>query len=272
MATAKRPVATRATRRAPAASADAPKPSATADPSFSFHWRISYRTVDAGWHTQRPMTDAIIDALATTQVWDHLPRLGPGADLTKPRGTPAAVKKAIATGKSRFVFTSDAPDIDMWGDGATAYLELEYGRRALHVTCALKQPVIGELGAKALDDLYTFARAYHDRIDHRAFVTAGKAWTTWDQNDPLPKRNATWELRAFGDVLEPSRPADDERDGMWTDAQAIAKGKPPGATREVHGDLVMLRWIDDPSDPAAANRATNAHQKWLLSILTTTAL
>lgn len=270
MATAKRPSASRATRRTPATSDGAPKAAAPADPSFSFHWRISYRTVDAGWHTQRQMTDAIIDALATTQVWHHLPRLGGGADHTKPRGTPAATKKVIASGASRFVFTSDAPDIDMWGEGATAYLELEYGRRALHVTCALKQPLIGELGAKALDDLFTFARAYYDLIERKAYVTAGKAWTTWDRNDPLPKRQATWELRALADVLEPSRPADDERDGMWIDAQAIAKAKSPGVSRESHGDLLMLRWIDDPSDPAAANRATSAHQKWLLGILKTT--
>ncbi|MBL8620405.1 MAG: hypothetical protein JNK64_03850 [Myxococcales bacterium] len=214
MATAKRPSASRATRRTPATSDGAPKAAAPADPSFSFHWRISYRTVDAGWHTQRQMTDAIIDALATTQVWHHLPRLGGGADHTKPRGTPAATKKVIASGASRFVFTSDAPDIDMWGEGATAYLELEYGRRALHVTCALKQPLIGELGAKTLDDLFTFARAYYDLIERKAYVTAGKAWTTWDRNDPLPKRQATWELRALADVLEPSRPADDERDDV----------------------------------------------------------
>lgn len=57
---------------------------------------------------------------------------------------------------------------------------------------------------------------------------------------------------------------------MWIDAQAIAKAKSPGVSRESHGDLLMLRWIDDPSDPAAANRATSAHQKWLLGILKTT--
>ena len=259
MATVKRP-ATKAT------TAKAVEP----DASFSFHWRISYRTVDAGWHTQRPMTDAVIDALASTNLWGRLAKVGVGAAKKQPRGTPAAAKKVIASGKSRFVFVDDAPDVDMWGEGATSYLELEYGRRALHVTCALKPPTID---AAALDDLYTFAASFHDRIDQRAWVTAGKAWTTWDKNDPLPRRSASWELRALGDVLEPSRPADDDRDGMWIDAKAIATAKPPpGVERTVHGGLVMLRWLMDPSDPVAANAACGAHQKWLLSILKTTAL
>lgn len=226
------------------------------------------RFVERNWAKQKALVEPFVDAVARTALWDHLPLLSVAGAAAKPRGSTAAIKTAFRSGASRYALLQGGKTI--YSDDTTAFFELVISPRSADITTAVRGNTLAVLGKRALDDFFTILRSLHDDLDGSAHVVVATAGTDWDNNAPSSKLSADWPLRDIADVLEPSRPKKDEDDVFWDAAQAIAKAKPPaGVTRTTHGGLIMLRWVDDPSDAPAANAAAVKHEAWIKGLVKT---
>jgi hypothetical protein len=249
-----------------------PEAEKRAKASPQLRWFLHLRFVDRDWVSQRANTDAIVEALAGTPLWGHLDQLGAGSGVSAPRGNVAAVKKTLASGKARYHFVrGEATAITL--DRSEAWVAAEVSPRSVLFTSCVRGGVLAELGARALDSFVQLATGLHDALRGKAHVTQGFAWPAVEGRIHRPSRNADWQLLAIVDILEPTRPAAQDPDFLLEAARAIAGATaPPEATSTRHGELLILRWLDDPSDLAAADAAAARRERWLIDQIETTPL
>ena len=230
----------------------------------------SYSTlyfVEKGWSKQKKLVEPLVDAFSATELWEHLPLLSVADSAAKPRGTVSAVKTAFMSGKNEYSLLLGG-DTTL-SDETTAYMTVEYGSAGIQILTCVQNESVESLGKIALDDFFTILSALHDSLKAHAHLVRAVAWTDWDDNTPDSELNCAWPLRAIADVVEPGRPKADDQ--FWEAAQTIATSKPPArVTRSTHKGLVMLRWIDDPTDAAAADAAAVKHEAWIKTLLETT--
>lgn len=248
---------------------DAP---ASTDESLEYRWYLDFLFVEAGWSKRRDLTDPLVDALAGTATWELANLYGHDFEDATARGTLTAVKKQLASGKARHRFVHHAASPARYVDDTDAFIELEVTPRYLSIMCMVRREPLARLRSRALDDFFALARGLHQAWAGNAHVTKGAAWTTSKRNDPPGPRSGSWEMRAIADALEPARPPTREGDPLLLAAQAIAAAAvPEAATREDFRGLVLLRWVDDPSDGPAANAAATQHERWLVDVIETAA-
>ena len=231
----------------------------------------SYSTLyfdKSGWSKQKKLVEAFVDALSTTALWEHLPSLSVGGAAGKPRGSVSAVKTAFMSGRNEYSLLRGGDTAT--SKSTTAYVTIEYGAAGVQITTGVQGTDVEMLGQIALDDFFTMLCAVHDRLKAHAHVVRATAWTDWNENTPEPELRCKWPLRAIADVAEPDRPKTDG-DKFWEAGHTIANAKPPArVTRTTHGGLVMLRWVDDPTDAAAADAVAVKHEAWVKTLLETT--
>jgi hypothetical protein len=229
----------------------------------------SYSTlyfVEAGWSKQKKLVEPLVDALSATGLWQHLPLLSTAGSTAKSRGSDTTVKTAFMSGKNEYSLLCGGDTT--FDESTTAYVTIQYGSAGVQISTCVRDESVETLGKIALDDFFTMLSGLHDRLKPHAHVVRATAWTEWNDNTPDSELTCAWPLRAIADVVEPGRPKKDDR--FWEAAQTIATAKPPArVSRSTHGGLVMLRWIDDPMDAAAADAAAVKHEAWIKTLLDT---
>jgi hypothetical protein len=227
----------------------------------------SYSTLyfnETGWSKQKKLVEPLVHAFVGTALWEHVGLLCIGSRKAKPRGDVAAISAALMTGKSQYAFI-DAGDT-VFSDETSAYSKIEIGLGAVQITTCVRGAPLAALRHRALDDFFTMLCALHDDLNGAAHVVCATAWTDWCDNTPAGEGRFNWPLRAIGDVVEPGRPRND--DIFWDAGRAIASAAPPsGVMRATHGGLVMLRWIEDPTDAPKSNAAAISHAGWIKTIV-----
>lgn len=81
--------------------------------------------------------------------------------------------------------------------------------------------------------------------------------------DPVEECDVAWIPDAVVRLVSRRFPQQ-HRLGRSSQAAALREGElPPGVTRELHGDLAVIRWVQDVSDVEAVRSALDLQLEWL---------
>jgi hypothetical protein len=234
------------------------------------------RVTPEGWWRDPATLQTVIGALATTERWRELEVLGVNYQPGAPLGSPADVARAIAAGgPGLYNLARGGPRQAMFSDQTSAWMQIGVGREVLKVISRVGGDVLARLGPAAIDDLVDAVAEIRAALDGRAQVLEMHVRPTalgkLSYPRPLPHRRAAIPLSAVVDVVESDPPADRPDRGPARAARAIARAEvPPGGSRVTLGNLLIIRWVDDPSDPVAVCKAAAAHEAWLAPLIETT--
>lgn len=234
------------------------------------------RVTPGGWWRDPAALQIVIGALATTERWPYFEVLGIDYQAGAPFGSPADVARALADGgPGLYNLARGGPPQAMFAEETDAWMQIGVGTELLKVISYVGGDVLARLGPAAIDDLVDAIAEIRAALGGRARLLEMHARPTalgkLSYPRPQPHRRAAIPLSAVVDVIELDPPTGGPDAGPARAARAIAGAEiPPGVSRVTLGKLLIVRWIDDPSDPVAVCKAAAAHESWLAPRVETT--
>lgn len=235
-------------------------------------WFVDLRFAEPEWFQDRARVRALVDGLAAA-AWfrefdvfarDHQP----GAAI----GSLDAVRDAIASGETgNAIFARGEPRMTVDIDQAEAALSIDVNVGRVELRLWLAAAAVTRLGAAALDDMIGFVLAWRATVPD---VLVANALAFPRPTDGLPYRRtrplriANRALDAVVDVVDRTAPS---AGPLWgPDSLAMAAAPVPATAERIErGDLVVVRWVRDPSDLVAMAEACSRHEQWLIPLVPT---
>lgn len=154
-------------------------------------------------------------------------------------------------------------------DEAEAALSIDVNDGRLELRLWLAAPAVRRHGRRCLDDMIAIVLAWSELLPE-VLVANARAFPRPTDGLRYPRtrplRIANRALDAVVEIVDRRSPAEGP---LWgPDSLAIAAAPTPaGVTRIERGPLVVLRWIEDPSDLSAMADACSRHEQWLLPLV-----
>jgi hypothetical protein len=225
------------------------------------------------------MTDRVVDAVAKTIWWPRLDVVGVSSMPGRPRGTIADVKDLVAkTGHG----CKGSTRITLAEGGANAALALEAASwfaidvmpSYLQLGAETTGEALREMGSASLSDVIALSLQLNTEWKDLAHFQSGVAFPTGEfaRKYPRvqPRRTADRPLHAIVDILDPTYEAYDGKDWHIPQTRAVAAAAAPtDMARSEHDGVVVMRWIEDPSDPEATMAAARRHELWMSGVIET---
>ena len=207
---------------------------------------------DLVWHRDLRMMASLIEALEPNGLWFDFRRVS--LENEDPvRLDPKKLAKAIADWEAGSVELeeSDAEEL--------AFVGIDTGG----ILCRLRlhSPNIDARRKDMLDRIIGWARVAATLIGDRARIRNGSIYS-FDLPSDLPepaREHPMVRLRTLVDFVGIRWSQENVPELM---AAALDGPLPAGASRLRYGDLLVLRWLDDPTDPDEHVRASLRQQTW----------
>jgi hypothetical protein len=208
------------------------------------------RGADEAWHAKIPFASRALELAHTHGLWFDFKFLETSTRNAKPTND-----RQLTTGAKRWKDGS-------WTIGSSAEIleqpYLQVGLRANAAEIKIRTP---GASTELLDGWTALCRNLHEDLADVQVSWKGIVYSP-DLRYPLRRPPLWHELHRFGllmDVL------DLRAVRKWipeTEEAVRSAALPPGATRIVDGDLYVLRWIDDPSDPVSQAIGCVRQEEW----------
>lgn len=181
-----------------------------------------------------------------------------------PIGSVAELRAQASTWRYELVdLLSEEDDLD-----PDCEVILNLGANAIDASVCLGGPDLARIADRLVERagrwVAHFCRALPDSVHLR------EGWLVPYRGDyprPRPPRTSTWNLDGICHYLG-QRWLQRTGDGALLE-RLLREPLPPGATREVDGDAVLLAFTRDVRDAAAVARARAAHEQWISGIVPT---
>lgn len=247
--------------------------------SFAINWLIWFRFADERWVDDRTMTDRVVDAVAQTAWWPRMSVVGVSSMPGKRLGTVKDAKDLVAKvghgcqGSTRITMAEGDAKAAL-GLDAASWFAINVMPGYLQLGAEATGEALRELGAAALSDVIALAIELNRTWTDRAHFQSGVAFPTGEfarKYPPvLPRHTADRPLHAVVDILDPTVEPYDAKDWHVPQTRAVAAATPPSdVARSEYGGVVVMRWIDDPSDPEATMAAARRHETWMRGVIET---
>jgi len=238
-------------------------------------WYIELRLADARWWTDPEAMATVVAAVAATARWKELEVIGAAYRPGTPLGPPADVVRQLASGgPGLYNLARGGPRHATYGDETEAWLQIGIAEHVLKLISHVRGDVLDRLGPAAIDDMVTAIARIRSELGDRVRVLEMHARPTalgelsYPHLISAPPPDTATPLSAVVDVVE-QEPARELPEGaLARTARLIAAAEvPTGATRQSIGELVVVRWVDDPRSPIEICQAAARHEAWLVGIL-----
>lgn len=219
-------------------------------------WVASYTLSDERWFHDPGRIADVLDALAATAYWPWLEVMGTG-HRGEPMGDRDAVQRRLVGSHASWILAQGDTRTDIIGPQKDAWVKIDMAPGYLGLGAGARRGVLDALKARAIDDfvdvLHTLRRRWADRaVLDAATCTPDRDFSVVPSTRP---RVSNRPLHAIVDVFDPV---------TSKHGPALARATPPpGSQRTERDGLVTLRMLADPSDVAAAQRASHAHEAWI---------
>jgi len=257
-------------------------------PRYEVTWHVSFRFPFAEqrdtWIEAPDGAAALLGALTRTSLWPLFDVVGRDHDEGVPIDRSAegmrALEQRIAV-KGVTTFARGPAQAAMFLDESELAARITVRSDALELQIPASGAALERLGPAFLDEIIEliagFYAPWHGKVQiaHAVAVPSGLSHPR-----PRPPRTARRYVAAIVDILAPSAPRPDEPlpgfDFVGEAQRLAATPLParsaalPGVQRLQHGELLIDRWVDDPSDRAAVSAAAGRHERWLTPLVETT--
>jgi hypothetical protein len=245
------------------------------DDPFGIIWLADFRMKDERWANRAELL-AIAEAFAATGWWDEIDFVGrhskPGEKFET---TDELADFLLAGGQARNFLAAGSPKAAMMGEGSDCYVKIDVmGDGWLTLGAGASGGGLARLGRRAADDFIELVVTLRDRwkgrghLDHALMRPIGGPAVTFPR--ARPRRTSDWLLEAIVDIVDPTFEPYDDKDWRVPLARALAEASPPPpATRQERDGVVIIRWVDDPSNAEAAMRGARSHEAWIATVLPT---
>ncbi|HKE18151.1 MAG TPA: hypothetical protein VKB80_24910 [Kofleriaceae bacterium] len=204
---------------------------------------------DVAWHRDQRLAARLLDALEPGGLWFDFALMSLDNEDDEPLDR-ARLARAAADGVAAIALRS--------ASGQAAASITTHG---ILVNLRLRTPPLGRRGKRILDGIIAWAGAAAGAAGDRARVESGAVYPI-DVSYPARRPPLEHPLVRFGTLVD-LLGLDWSRQSLPRAAQAIASAPlPAGATRTRDGDMVVLRWVDDPGDPAELARGCMRQEDW----------
>ncbi len=235
-------------------------------------WFVDLRFGDPHWYRDRVRVGALVDGLASASWFRELSVIGRDHGVGVPFERIDEVRDLIANGLvGNAIFAHGEPRMTVDINEAALALSLDryVGRMELRVWFSAE--MVARYGRLVLDELIVMILGWRTGWDDTLVATAlafprpagGLAYRR-----PRPPRIAGRTLEAVVDVLDRDVPPGGP---PWAhDTRAMLDAAvPDGITRIERGPVVVVRWLDNPADPAAFAEACSRHEQWAVAVVKT---
>lgn len=243
--------------------------SGTNDPT-GIQWFVDIRFAEANWSRDGRRTRALLDGLASTRWFGEFDVFAAGHEPGTPFKSLDEVHAAIAGAeRGTVIFAHGEPRMTVDVHDSEAALALDFTTRMLEIRLWFGVRPVAQYKSAVLDDLIALLLALRDAWPD-TIVAMAQAFP--DPVDSVryrrtrPQRIASRAMNAVVEVIDRDAPSDGP---PWArEASAMADAPfPPDAERIERGRIVVLRWLDDPSDPQALADACSRHEQWLVGVV-----
>lgn len=243
----------------------------TNDPT-GIQWFADIEFEEPGWARDGGRIRQLLDGLASTRWFGEFDVFAPGHTSGAPFENLDEVQAAIAgMDRGTLIFAHGEPRMTANVHEAEAALAISFTTRRLELRIWFGVRPVAQYKRAVLDDVIALLLALREAWAD-SMVAKGQAFP-----DPIdsvryrrtrPQRIANRAMNAVVEVIDRDAPSDGP---PWArDASAMAAAPPPpDAQRIERGRLVVLRWLDDPSDPLALADACSRHEQWLVGVIPT---
>jgi hypothetical protein len=239
------------------------------DGPVGIQWFADVRFAEPHWYRDRERVRWLVDTLAAASWFAEFDVFAPGH-----RAGVALriddVRDAAASGdEATAIFAHGGPRMTVDIPDADAALALDIIRGRLELRAWFGTRVVTQYKGALLGDVIDLLVAVRDQWPAALIA---KATASPDPSDGLryprtrPMRLAGRPLSSVVDVLDRAAAGNGPGWPRETTAMIDAALPSPVAHTE-HGSVVVMRWIEDPSDWRAFADACSRHEQWLLSVL-----
>lgn len=245
--------------------------SGTNDPT-GIQWFVDIRFEEPGLSRDGGRIRQLLDGLASTRWFGEFDVFAAGHKRGVAFENLDEVQAAIAgADRGTIIFAHGEPRMTLDVHEAEAALALDFTTSMLELRLWFGVRPVAQYKRAVLDDVIALLLALREAWAD-SMVAKGQAFP-----DPIdsvryrrtrPQRIANRAMNAVVEVIDRDAPSDGP---PWArDASAMAAAPPPpDAQRIERGRLVVLRWLDDPSDPLALAEACSRHEQWLVGVVQT---
>lgn len=245
--------------------------SATSAPA-GIQWFVGIQFASREWYRDRTRMDSLLDALASTSWFREFDVFAPGIVPGTPFDRIDDVRDSVANGEELIaMFAHGDARMTEESEQAEAALALSILPRSLELRVWFSARPVAQYKGAVLGDLAALLVALRAEWTD-CFISSAQAFprpfdvVKYPRTRPLRITNRA--TNAVVDILDRDMPSEG---APWAhDTEAMLKAPvPSGVQREEHGRLVVIRWVDDPSDPRALAQACSRHEQWLVPLVTT---
>ena len=242
------------------------------DGPTGLQWFADIRIADKKWYRDRARIDAVIDGLSSRPWFAEFDVFAAGHVEGAPFGSVDEVREVIASGEAgTVIFAHGEPrmTLDIEDSEAALALDINEGRLVLRLWLGARP--VAQYKLALLGDIIALLVALREAWPDTVIASASAfphPTNGLRYRRTRPLRIANRALDAFVDVLDREVP---EGGPPWArEATAMAAAPvPSGVDRIERGPLVIVRWLDDPSDPQAMADACSRHEQWLVPLVPT---
>jgi hypothetical protein len=258
-------------------------------PRYEITWHVSFRfplpEQRDTWYRGPDGAAALLAALRGTSLWPMFDVVGRDHDAGEPLDLSpaglAALERQLAEVKGVTTFARGPAQAAMFLEEAELGARLTVRSDALELQAPASGAALDRLGPAFLDEIIELIAGFYGRwhgkiqIAHAVAVPGGLSYPR-----PRPPRRARRFVAAIVDVLAPSAPRPEEPlpgfDFVGEAQRLAATPLPardaalPHVERQARGELLVDRWVRDPSDRAEVSAAAGRHERWLVPLVETT--
>jgi len=241
------------------------------DPEYPLRWHIYFHFAEPYWFHDRSRTERMLDAFAGTAWFRELDRFGNGRARGFGFGSLDVIRPNIVSGlPGRFTFVRGTPEDATLPEMAEAAMVFEVRPTLLRVFANARGLTLARLGERAVDDVVDATLALADAFSGIATIATATATPGRELALPreLPPNESLRPATSVVDLIDPTLPDDILAASSTRVARAIANSAvPEGVVRTKHGDVIVDRWVRDPSDRDALADAACRHAEWVATLV-----
>lgn len=222
---------------------------------------------DSTWFTDKKRVGALVDAVLATDLTSAITHAGVYNKERAVKGE-AALRKALVTGKQGVFTALDGPN----EREAQSEIAFSYDVDRFELTLRLGGPTLAARTETILDSIEQIGIAVVETMGDIGGLSIGNVVPCGETfRYPRPRPPVTHrriEVSSILDFLDLAFHRSEHGFAHPDEIEPLAKAAVPrGVRRTVHGDLVVLRWVDSIVDERAVAEAAGRHEQWLASIL-----